>query len=151
MVLFLVMPPKIKNMNLSYTPKEYDAYIDLLTLNLVRDLKSGKIDEEVFSDTYARYQKMKIDNANNYAKLDAAMREFIDQVTHELLNSRKDSISIEAMQAELADLREKNKALQLRVSELETKVYQYERDRLISPTSPFTPPFPNPFPTPWIT
>lgn len=151
MVLFLVMPSKIKNTNLSYTPKEYDAYIDLLTLNLIQDLKSGKIDEKLFSDTYARYQKMKIDNANNYAKLDAAMREFIDQVTHELLNSRKDSISIETMQAELADLREKNKALQLRVSELETKVYQYERDRLIPPTSPFNPPFPNPFPTPWIT
>ena len=130
----------MKDNVIAYTPKHYDAYIDALTLVLVQDLKAGKIDEKVFSDTYAKYQKMRVDNCNAYHTLPKEIKAVVDSVSEKLLfkGKEKDEM-IQSLQEQVANLTLQNKQLVSRIATLESELAQLRNHS--SPLYPVYDPF----------
>lgn len=117
-----------------YTPQMYEAHIDRLALELVSDLKSGVIDEHVFADTYAKYQNLKIRNANRYQHLSEDVRKIVDEYSRIFLT----------------DVEKKNRELTHRIVELELQIkclksenssLRNEVDRLKRSANPFSHPY----------
>lgn len=108
-----------------YTPKEYEGYIDSLCLKLVFDLKQGVITEKIFIDTYAKYQKLKIENAEKYAKLSNDMKEIVDLYSESMLSTKKDEATIDDLKARIKLLKKENEDLREEVAELKKKLSQY--------------------------
>lgn len=106
------------NNEIPYTPQMYEAYIDRLALELVSDLKSGVINEHVFADTYAKYQNLKIKNANRYQHLSEDVRKIVDEYSRIFLT----------------DVEKKNRELTRRIVELELQIkcLKSENSSLIS-------------------
>lgn len=101
------MEKEAVNNEVPYTPQMYEAHIDRLALELVSDLKNGIIDERVFADTYAKYQKLKVDNANCYLRLSEEVRKLVDGYSSQIF---------------LPDFKAKNYELTQRIVELELKI-----------------------------
>ena len=124
-----------------YSPKEYEAYIDALCLKLITDLKRGVIDEKVFAETYAKYQKLKVNNTKSYASLSQEMKKFVDSYSESILASKKDSITVASLQIKLKALQRENEDLKKQVAELQLALSQkYCKDSFNPiPSNPFDP------------
>ena len=124
-----------------YSPKEYEAYIDTLCLKLITDLKQGVIDENIFAETYAKYQKLKVNNAKSYANLSQEMQKFVDSYSESVLASKKDEITITNLQIKLAALQRENEDLKKQVVELQSALSQksYKNPFDLIPSNPFDP------------
>ena len=124
-----------------YSPKEYEAYIDTLCLKLITDLKQGVIDENIFAETYAKYQKLKVNNAKSYANLSQVMQKFDESYSESVLASKKDEITITNLQIKLAALQRENEDLKKQVVELQSALSQksYKNPFDLIPSNPFDP------------
>ena len=124
-----------------YSPKEYEAYIDTLCLKLITDLKNGVINENVFAQTYAKYQKLKVNNAKSYASLSQEMKKFVDSYSESILASKKDGITIANLQIKLKTLQSENEDLKKQVAELQLALSQKYCKNSFDPipSNPFDP------------
>lgn len=120
-----------------YSPKEYEAYIDTLCLKLITDLKQGVIDENIFAETYAKYQKLKVNNAKSYANLSQEMQKFVDSYSESVLASKKDEITITNLQIKLAALQRENEDLKKQVVELQSALSQKSYKNPFDPLNPW--------------
>lgn len=126
-----------------YSPKEYEAYIDALCLKLITDLKRGVIDEKVFAETYAKYQKLKVSNAKSYAGLSQEMQKLIDSYSESILSSKKNEVTIIDLQTKVDALQKENEDLKKQVAELQSalsqRYYKNPFDNFPGPFNPLNP------------
>lgn len=126
-----------------YSPKEYEAYIDALCLKLITDLKRGVIDEKVFAETYAKYQKLKVSNAKSYAGLSQEMQKLIDSYSESILSSKKNEVTIIDLQTKVAALQKENEDLKKQVADLQSALsqqyYKNPFDNFPGPSDPLNP------------